>query len=121
MRGPSKAFHFARVRAALRAAALRAEAGLRFAARWAWRASAVCDAAACGSFFSALSVLRERAGDGACGCFARSVSRAACLRTAFEVVRGFGAFSFTPARRAFDKPMAIACFADRAPCLPSRM
>jgi hypothetical protein len=28
--------------------------------------------------------------------------------------------SFTPARRALD-PMAIACFVDRAPCLPSRM
>ena len=28
--------------------------------------------------------------------------------------------SFTPARRAFDKPIAIACLAERAPCLPSR-
>jgi len=27
---------------------------------------------------------------------------------------------FTPARRAFDKPIAIACFVDRAPCFPSR-
>jgi len=26
----------------------------------------------------------------------------------------------TPALRAFDNPIAIACFADRAPCLPSR-
>jgi len=26
----------------------------------------------------------------------------------------------TPARRAFDKPIAIACFVDRAPCFPSR-
>ena len=33
----------------------------------------------------------------------------------------FGAGSFTPARRAFDSPIAIACFDDRAPCLPSRM
>ena len=29
--------------------------------------------------------------------------------------------SLTPARRAFDRPMAIACFVERAPCLPSRM
>src|SRR5579871_6541296 len=26
----------------------------------------------------------------------------------------------TPARRAFDRPIAIACFVLRAPCLPSR-
>jgi hypothetical protein len=32
----------------------------------------------------------------------------------------FGDGRFTPARRAFDSPMAIACFVDRAPCLPSR-
>jgi hypothetical protein len=30
-----------------------------------------------------------------------------------------GGFNATPARRAFDSPIAIACFADRAPCLPS--
>ncbi|URL59878.1 hypothetical protein IM816_07255 [Luteibacter flocculans] len=32
----------------------------------------------------------------------------------------FEGLAFTPARRAFDNPMAIACFAERAPCLPSR-
>ena len=32
-----------------------------------------------------------------------------------------GGFSLTPERRAFDRPMAIACFVDRAPCFPSRM
>jgi hypothetical protein len=32
---------------------------------------------------------------------------------------GFGG-SFTPARRAFDNPIAIACSGDRAPCFPSR-
>ena len=32
---------------------------------------------------------------------------------------GFGG-SFTPAFRAFDNPIAIACCTDRAPCLPSR-
>src|SRR5947208_4158 len=29
--------------------------------------------------------------------------------------------SFTPARRALDKPIAIACLVLRAPCLPFRM
>src|SRR5262249_17883474 len=33
---------------------------------------------------------------------------------------GFGGSS-TPARRAFDNPIAIACFVLRAPCLPSRI
>jgi len=32
-----------------------------------------------------------------------------------------GVRSFTPARRAFESPIAIACFVDRAPCFPSRM
>ncbi len=32
-----------------------------------------------------------------------------------------GGGSGTPARRAFDSPIAIACSGDRAPCLPSRM
>jgi hypothetical protein len=30
-------------------------------------------------------------------------------------------FALIPARRALDSPIAMACFADRAPCLPSRM
>ena len=45
----------------------------------------------------------------------------ACLRVRLEAVPFFGALSFTPARRAFDRPIAIACFALFAPCLPSRM
>ena len=32
----------------------------------------------------------------------------------------FGPLSRTPARRALDKPMAIACWVERAPCLPLR-
>jgi hypothetical protein len=31
-----------------------------------------------------------------------------------------GAASFTPARRALDRPIAVACFAERAPCFRSR-
>jgi hypothetical protein len=49
---------------------------------------------------------------------ARFVSREAFRRVAFDPVLGGG--SFTPARRALDKPIAIACRADRAPCLPWR-
>jgi hypothetical protein len=37
-----------------------------------------------------------------------------------EALPFFGGGSFTPARRAFESPMAIACFADLAPCFPSR-
>src|SRR5690606_13477747 len=32
----------------------------------------------------------------------------------------FGGGRSTPSRRAFERPIAIACFGDRAPCLPSR-
>src|SRR5437773_8900641 len=46
----------------------------------------------------------------------------AALLRVFSVVRPFaGGGSSTPARRALLRPMAIACFVDRAPCLPSRM
>src|SRR5439155_22076008 len=45
-------------------------------------------------------------------------SRAACFRVSFDPF--LGGFNFTPARRAFERPMAIACLVDRAPCLPSR-
>jgi hypothetical protein len=50
-----------------------------------------------------------------------AVSRAACFRVPSDVLPSFGGASFTPARRAFDNPIAIACFVDFAPCLPSRM
>jgi hypothetical protein len=39
----------------------------------------------------------------------------------FETVPRFGSGIFTPARRAFDSPIAMACFVDAAPCFPSRM
>ncbi len=45
----------------------------------------------------------------------------ACLHTDLEAVPFVGGDNFTPARRAFDKPIAIACMAERAPCFPSRM
>ncbi len=103
--------------------------GLRrvVAARRAWRDKARVDAALRGSRFKARVVARERFGDGwlarlrpaAVRPFAES--RLACLRVRDEVVPFFGGGSLTPARRAFDRPIAIACFALRAPCLPSRM
>jgi hypothetical protein len=42
------------------------------------------------------------------------------LRVRSDAWPRFGGFSLTPERRAFDKPIAIACFVDRAPCLPFR-
>ena len=38
-----------------------------------------------------------------------------------ELARAFAGGSLTPARLAFERPMAIACLVERAPCLPSRM
>jgi hypothetical protein len=51
---------------------------------------------------------------------ARFNAYSALRRVLAEAVPFFGARSFTPARRAFERPMAIACFVDRAPCFPSR-
>jgi hypothetical protein len=48
------------------------------------------------------------------------ISRSAWFRVVAEVFPFAGAANFTPARRALDRPMAIACFVDRAPCFPSR-
>src|SRR4029078_2067212 len=46
-------------------------------------------------------------------------SRFACSRVSADAF--FGGGNSTPARRALDRPIAIACFVERAPCLPSRM
>jgi len=73
------------------------------------------------SFFKAFSVARERPGD-ALRFPERPLdrSRLACFRTRFVERPALGGPNFTPARRAFDKPMAIACCGDLAPCFPSR-
>jgi hypothetical protein len=42
------------------------------------------------------------------------------LRVLADALPFFGAGSFTPARLAFDSPIAIVCLVERAPCLPSR-
>jgi len=74
------------------------------ALRCAWRERAVCDAAAVPSRFKARRVACDRLGFGL-----RAVAFGA-----FLPARGG---SFTPARLALDRPMAIACLAERAPCL----
>ena len=90
-------------------------------ARRAWLERAREDAACLPSRLRARSVARDRRGDG--GLFAFRllfVSRSAWRRVRSEVVPFLGRGSRTPARRALDNPMAIACLAERAPCLPSR-
>jgi len=50
-----------------------------------------------------------------------SSSLFAFWRVPSETVPLFGGRGLTPARRALDSPMAIACLVDRAPCRPSRI
>jgi hypothetical protein len=99
---------------------LRAAAGRRRAALLACRESALVEAAARLSLFSAFLTARERRGDALRPLRAARLADFALLFVPGEAEAGGGG-SFTPARRAFESPMAIACFADRAPCLPSRM
>src|ERR1043165_8430674 len=114
-----KGTYFFLVRAAFFAARER-DAGERFlAAPRACRESARLEAALWPSRFKAREVARERLADFLPLFFFPFLrSRAACLRIFFEPF--FGTASFTPARRAFDRPMAIACLVERAPCFPSR-
>src|SRR5436190_3951018 len=118
---PSYRLLLARVRAAFFAAA----------ERWAllrWRAaeracleSALFEAADRPSRPSAFLIVRERLREGALRFAPFFSSRLALRRVSFEAAPFFGGGNCTPARRAFDKPIAIACLVDRAPCLPSRM
>ena len=101
-----------RVRAALRAEAFLLEAERLRAADRAKRDSAFRDAVRCGSRFSACRTARARFADGRLD---RRRVRLVFLRADFPF-----AGIFTPARRAFDSPIAIACFVLRAPCFPSR-
>ena len=80
------------------------------------------EAAACGSRFSLRVAARDRFGDGfACRLCPLRLSRAACFRVLALACPFRGGGSLTPARRAFERPIAMACFAERAPCFPSRM
>jgi hypothetical protein len=110
-------------RAAFLAAADRS-AGLRFrATARACRESSCFDAAARPSRLSAFNVACERFRDGlafgALSPFLRS-----CLafrRVSSGTLPFLGTGNFTPARLAFERPMAIACSVDRAPCSPLRI
>ena len=82
-----------------------------------------CDAAERPSFFSARVVARDRLAEVLVVLSAAPflTSRAARLRVAELAFPAFGGFTFTPDRRAFDSPIAIACLVERAPCLPLRI
>jgi hypothetical protein len=110
----------ARVRAAFRAAARRSAGDRRRAALFAWRERAFREAALRPSRFSFCSIARDRRGD-VFRCRAPARLAAAALRFVEAFALRGGGGSFTPDRLAFDSPIAIACFVDRAPCLPSRM
>src|SRR5437588_13011532 len=83
------------------------------AALFAWRESALCEAAERGSRFNAAALLRERRADTAffLRLWPRLLSRAADLRVFSETLPFFGGARSTPARRALDSPMAMACLA----------
>jgi hypothetical protein len=76
-----------------------------------------------GSRFNASRRARERLAEGFVflPLLAFSKSRSACSRVASGVVPFSGGGSLTPARRPFESPIAIACFVERAPCLPSQI
>jgi len=111
--------YFLRVFAAFFAAREREAADLFLAAPRACRESARFEAALRPSRFNARVVARERFADFLAAFFFPFFrSRAACLRVFFDPFLGGG--KSTPARRALERPMAIACLAERAPCSPSR-
>jgi hypothetical protein len=108
------------------AAAERLAAGRLAAADLVCFDNAVRDAPVLPSRFSALVDARERfAVDSALFfavllCWPAALSVAAFLRVASLAAPFFGDFTATPARRASDRPIAIACLADLTPCLPAR-
>jgi hypothetical protein len=108
------------VLAPLRAAARRADLGRRRAAFLAWRESAERDTAERPSRFSAREVALERRADGLRRPRRPAREAYSALRFVFRFALAGGRDSFTPDRRAFDSPIAIACLVDRAPCFPSR-
>src|SRR4029079_3222134 len=84
--------------------------------------SACVDTVCFGSCFKAFSVAWLRLRDGPrrpllCPAW---YALAAERRVRSEVRPFLGGGNGTPARLAFDSPMAMACLVERAPCLPSR-
>src|SRR5205814_9022973 len=108
------------VRAAFFAAAERAPAPRWRAADPACRASDRVEAAERPSRRKAPRTARDRLGDVFFRARPRASSRFALRRVRADVVPFAGAFKRTPARRAFESPIAIACLVERAPCFPSR-
>ncbi len=106
-----------RVLAAFRAAIERSWGLRRRAACRACRDRERCDAAERLSRFSARVVARDRFLDGARRRrpWLLAVSCLAFFRVAADVFPLLGEESLTPARRASERPIAMACFADRAP------
>jgi hypothetical protein len=108
------------VRTAFRAAVERSVAVRRRAAERACLASARFEAAERLSRRSARLIAFERRMEGRFfALFLPLAMSCAAFRFVSAVVPRF-AGSFTPARRAFERPIAIACSVDRAPCFPSR-
>lgn len=91
----------------------------RPAARFACRDSAGGEAERRLSRFNAPRTARERVGDGFRRWLPLTRSRLAwVLVCALPRLSGG---NLTPAPRAFDRPMAMACWTERAPCFPSRI
>ena len=110
-----------RVRAVFFAAAERERAERCLATRFACLDNACVDAERRLWRLSACLVARERFTDGLLRPPARPFARSRCAWRFVRCLPRFGGGNFTPARRAFERPMAIACSGDRAPCSPSRM
>jgi hypothetical protein len=110
-----------RVRAAFFAAAERERAERCLATRFACLDNARLDADLRLSRLSARFVARERFREGFLRRPARPFVRSRFAWRFVCCLPRFGGGNFTPARRALDRPMAIACSGDRAPCSPSRM
>jgi len=84
------------------------------------RDNALREAALRPSRFSARSLARDLDGDVLRPDFARERSRCACFLVRADAVPFFGGLSLTPERRALERPIAMACFVERAPCFPLR-
>jgi hypothetical protein len=106
--------------AAFRADRDRDAAERREAARRACRDKDLCVAAARFSRFKAPRTARERVREVRRRDPALRWLRAARRRVFAEVLPFLGGGSFTPLRRALDRPIAMACRGERAPCLPLR-
>src|SRR5262249_5198058 len=105
------------VLAAFLAAFERSDAVRRLAADFVCCESALWETVLVGSFFNAFVLDLDLFCDTGLFDFALSSSCCAFFFKAAPPLLGVG--SSTPARRASDRPIAIACLAERTPCFPS--